>query len=174
MPDRGAAIEPFIPALRRYALALCRDPHMADDLVQDCLERALSSWSLRRPEGSLRSWLFAILHNSFIGERRKLARRGVHAGLDEDGAELPVPPGQESALRVHDVLDALDTLPVEQRAVLLLIGVEEVSYAEAAQILGVPLGTVMSRLSRGRERLRRVMSGERVAPHELAPIRRVK
>ena len=98
----------------------------------------------------------------------------MHAGLDEDGVELPVPPGQESALRVHDVLDALDALPVEQRAVLLLIGVEDVSYAEAAQILGVPLGTVMSRLSRGRERLRRTMSGERVASHELAPIRRVK
>jgi RNA polymerase sigma-70 factor (ECF subfamily) len=174
MPDRGALIEPLIPALRRYALALCRDPHLADDLVQDCLERALSNWTFRRPDGSVRSWLFAILHNGFISHYRKRANRSVHTSLYEHGAELPTPPGQDSALGVHDVLGALDTLPDDQRAVLLLIGIEDVSYAEAARILGVPLGTVMSRLSRGRERLRRAMDGERPASQGPMSLRRVK
>jgi RNA polymerase sigma-70 factor (ECF subfamily) len=174
MPDRGALLEPLIPALRRYALALCRDPHVADDLVQDCLERALSFWALRRPEGSLQSWLFAILHNCFISHHRRLANRSVHTGLDEHGAELPVPPGQDSALGMRDVLSALDALPDDQRAVLLLVGVEDISYADAARILGIPLGTVMSRLSRGRECLRRVMDGERGPSQRSISLRRVK
>lgn len=178
MPDRGALMEPLIPALRRYAWALCRDQHAADDLVQDCLERALSSWALRRPEGMLRSWLFAILHDGFISDRRRLARRGVHASLDDPGADLPVPAAQDRALGLQDVLAALDALPDEQRSVLLLVGVEELSYDEAARVLDIPVGTVMSRLSRGRERLRRVMAGEQRGEHSPAanpmPLRRVK
>lgn len=172
MPDRGDLIEPLIPALRRYAWALCRDQHDADELVQDCLERALSRWVLRRPDGSLRAWLFAILHNGFISDRRQMARRGTHVSLDHETAGPSVPAVQEGALAMHDILVALHTLPEEQRAVLLLVGVEDLSYEEAARVLGVPIGTVMSRLSRGRERLRRIMDGERA---EAAPaLRRVK
>lgn len=172
MPDRIDLIEPLIPALRRYAWALCRDQHAADDLVQDCLERALSRWLLRRPGGNLRSWLFAILHNGFVSSRRQAARRGAHMSLDERAPELGEPAVQESAMAVRDLLVALDTLPDEQRAVLLLVGIEDLTYDEAARVLDVPIGTVMSRLSRGRERLRRVMDGERAA---VAPVlRRVK
>ena len=121
MPDRIDLIEPLIPALRRYAWALCRDQHAADDLVQDCLERALSSWLLRRPGGDLRSWLFAILHNGFVSGRRQAARRGAHTGLDERASELGQPAAQESTVAMGDLLAALDTLPDEQRTVLLLV-----------------------------------------------------
>ena len=172
MPDRIALIEPLIPALRRYAWALCRDQHAADDLVQDCLERALSSWLLRRPGGNLRSWLFAILHNGFVSGRRQAARRGAPIGLDERASELGQPAAQESTVAMGDLLAALDALPDEQRAVLLLVGVEDLTYGEAARVLDVPIGTVMSRLSRGRERLRRVMDGER--PGVAPALRRVK
>lgn len=172
MPDRIDLIEPLIPALRRYAWVLCRDQHTADDLVQDCLERALSGWLLRRPDGNLRSWLFAILHNGFVSGRRQAARRGAHTSLDERAPEPGQPAAQESAVAMGDLLAALDTLPDEQRAVLLLVGVEDLTYGQAARVLDVPIGTVMSRLSRGRERLRRVMDGERPA---VAPVlRRVK
>lgn len=172
MPDRIDLIEPLIPALRRYAWALCRDQHAADDLVQDCLERALSRWLLRRPDGNLRSWLFAILHNGFVSGRRQAARRGAHTSLDERASELGQPAAQESTVAMGDLLAALDTLPDEQRAVLLLVGVEDLTYGEAARVLDVPIGTVMSRLSRGRERLRRVMDGER--PGVASVLRRVK
>lgn len=173
MPDRGAQVEPLLPALRRYAWALCRDENAADDLVQDCLERALSGWTQRRPDGVLRAWLFAILHNCFVSTRRRTARRGVHQSLDEHGADLPVQAAQDAAAGVRDVLAALDLLPDDQRAVLLLVGVEELTYDEAARVLDVPLGTVMSRLSRGRERLRRIMDGDRAAIAAVA-LRRVK
>ena len=148
MPDRAALIEPHIPALRRYAWALCRDGHEADDLVQDCLERALGAWHLRRFEGGVRAWLFTILHNSFLSDRRRAMRRGPHGPLteaDEPGQDAT----QEERLVVQNVVTALADLPDDQRAVLLI-------------------GTVMSRLSRGRERLRRAVDGERPA------LRRVK
>jgi RNA polymerase sigma-70 factor (ECF subfamily) len=167
--DIASQVEPHIPALRRYAWALLRDDQAADDLVQDCLERAVGRWHLRRRDGNLRAWLFAILHNLFISSRRTLARRGVHAPLDE----LVEPPhavgDPEQAAVSRDVLAALDTLPDDQRAVILLIAVEDLSYADAARTLGVPIGTVMSRLSRGRERLRRLVEDERPAA-----LRRVK
>ena len=165
-------LEGCVASLRRYARALLRDADGADDLVQDCLERALNRWLLRRPSGNLRSWLFAILHNGFVSGRRQAARRGIHTGLDERAFELEQPAVQESTVVMGDLLAALDTLPDEQRAVLLLVGVEDLTYDEAARVLDVPIGTVMSRLSRGRERLRRVMNGERPA---VAPVlRRVK
>jgi RNA polymerase sigma-70 factor (ECF subfamily) len=136
------------------------DREAADDLVQDTLERALSNWNLRRNQGNLRGWLYTILYNRFLSNQHRTRRRGPHDALTED-TELPGRDGgQHSALEHRDLLRAFAALPEEQRTVLLLVGVEDLSYQEAARVLGVPIGTVMSRLSRGRERLRRSMHGE--------------
>lgn len=170
MPDttRDAEIEAEIPGLRRYAFALVRDRDRADDLVQDCLIQALSRWSSRRGEGELRPWLFAILRNLFLSSCRRTQRRGATTALD--AAPLPgLPADQEDGLVARDALGALALLNEEQQSLLLLIGVEDLSYEEAARVLGVPKGTVMSRLSRARQRLRALM--ER-APTPL--LRRVK
>jgi RNA polymerase sigma factor (sigma-70 family) len=157
MDEIAALIEPNISALRRYAFALTRDGDLADDIVQDCLEHAVRKWHLRAPDGNLRAWLFAILHNVFISHMRGCSRRVSQIDL-EGAANTPCPNiTQEGHLAVRDALTGLDQLPAEQREVLLLVGVEELSYAEAAQVLGIPIGTVMSRLSRGREGLRRFM-----------------
>jgi RNA polymerase sigma-70 factor (ECF subfamily) len=161
MPDRAALIEEQIPGLRRFACALLRgNREGADDLVQDTLERALAHWHLRRNQGNLRGWLYTILYNRFLSDQHRVRRRGPHDALSEE-TELPgIDGGQHSVLEHRDLLRAFAALPEEQRAVLLLVGVEDLSYQEAARILGVPIGTVMSRLSRGRERLRRAVHGE--------------
>jgi len=160
MSDRAALIETHIPGLRRFACALLRgDADSADDLVQDTLERALSRWHLRRTEGSVRGWIYTILYNRFLTEQQRSRRRGPHDALTEE-TDLPgIDGGQDSALEHRDLLRAFSALPEEQRSVLLLVGVEDLSYEEAARVLGVPVGTVMSRLSRGRERLRHRMYG---------------
>jgi RNA polymerase sigma-70 factor (ECF subfamily) len=150
-----AEIAAHIPRLRRYARALAGDSHRADDLVQDTLERALTKFHLWRHGSDLRAWMFTIMHNVFINQLK--ARREL--ALDdavEDGLQSAP---QSDPLELRDLDTALRRLPVEQREVLLLVGLEQLSYAEASQALGVPVGTVMSRLSRGRERLRAVMSG---------------
>ena len=148
--DRRA--DPRVAPVRLRIVA--RRPGRADDLVQDALERALSHWNLRRNEGNLRGWLYTILYNRFLSDQHRVRRRGPHDPLSQE-TELPgIDGGQHSALEHRDVLRALAALPEEQRAVLLLVGVEDLSYQEAARVLGVPIGTVMSRLSRGRERLR--------------------
>ena len=136
------------------------DREGADDLVQDTLERALSHWHLRRSQGNLRGWLYTILYNRFLSDRHRVRRRATHDVLTEQ-TELPgIDGGQHSVLEHRDLLRAFAALPEEQRAVLLLVGVEDLSYQEAARVLGVPIGAVMSRLSRGRERLRRAIHGE--------------
>ena len=163
MRDKTSLIEAHIPGLRRFACALLRgDRDGADDLVQDCLERAVSRWHLRRAEGDLRGWLYTILYNRFLSDKHRQGRRGVHDALLEVAeAELPgVDGGQDWALEHRDMLRAFASLPEEQRSVVLLIGVEDLSYEQAARVLGVPIGTVMSRLSRGRERLRHYMNGD--------------
>ena len=153
MDALAAAIEPLIPGLRRYALAWTRDAAAADDLVQDCLERAVAGWWRRRGD-NVRPWLYAILHNLLVDHGRRQKRRGGMVPIEDvDEAMIGVAPAQEAGLNHGDVLRALDALPVEQRAVLLLVSVEDLSYAEAAAVLGVPIGTVMSRISRGRGRL---------------------
>jgi RNA polymerase sigma factor (sigma-70 family) len=156
MADPDALLEPLIPALRRYAYALLRNHAAADDLVQDTLERALSHWTSRRPDGELRAWLFSILRNLHIDAYRQARRRGAEVEIDEDD-HRETATRQETALEARDVLAALDQLPEEQKSLLLLIGVEDFSYEEAARIVGVPIGTVMSRLSRARQRLRSIV-----------------
>lgn len=158
MDARQDLIE-HLPRLRRYARALTRDAHRADDLVQDTLERALAKLDLWRPGSDLRAWLFTLMHNLFINQVRQASPD--NAALEE-AQDLPVGGGQMEAMAVRDIHAALTRLPVEQREVILLVGLEQFVYAEAARILGVPLGTVMSRLSRGRERLRQLLADEPV------------
>ena len=162
MPDRAALIEAQIPGLRRFACTLLRgDREAADDLVQDTLERALSHWNLRRNQANLKGWLYTILYHRFLSNKDRIRRRGPHAALTQETALPGIDGGQHSVLEHRDLVRAFAALPAEQRAVLLLVGVEDISYQEAANVLGVPIGTVMSRLSRGRERLRRAIHGER-------------
>jgi RNA polymerase sigma-70 factor (ECF subfamily) len=151
----SAAIAEHIPRLRRYARALAGDSHRADDLVQDTLERALTKFHLWRHGSDLRAWMFSIMHNVFINQLR--ARREL--ALDEATEAALESAPQSDPLQLRDLEAALQRLPAEQREALLLVGLEQLSYAEASQALGVPIGTVMSRLSRGRERLRVLMSG---------------
>ncbi|MBI3431294.1 MAG: sigma-70 family RNA polymerase sigma factor [Hydrogenophilales bacterium] len=146
-----------LPRLRRYARALTGDAARADDLVQDTLERALAKLDLWQPGSDLRAWLFTLMHNLFVNQLR--ARRPQDTALDE-ALEIPVSGGQMEALAARDLHAALARLPDEQRAVILLVGLEQFSYAEAAQVLGVPAGTVMSRLARARERMRQMLAGE--------------
>jgi RNA polymerase sigma factor (sigma-70 family) len=156
MNDMSTLLEQQIPALRRYALGLSRDHHTADDLVQDCLERAISRWFLRRQDGDLRAWLFTILRNIYISSRRSQTRRGVSVTI-EDVIAADGCPDPEARLGARDILAALDQLPEEQKSILLLVGVEDFSYDEAARMLNIPIGTVMSRLSRARQRLRTIL-----------------
>ena len=154
--ERPALIEQ-IPGLRRYARALTGNAWAADDLVQDTLERALTKLDLWRPDSDLRAWLFTLMHNLFVNQLR--TRRPQDTALDE-APEIPVSGGQMEALAARDIHAALARLPEEQREAILLVGLEQFSYAEAAQVLGVPVGTVMSRLARARERMRQMLAGE--------------
>jgi RNA polymerase sigma factor (sigma-70 family) len=147
-----------VAGLRRYAFALLGSRQEAEDLVQETLARAIAAAGSFRQTGSLRAWLFSIMHNAFISGVR--GRRPLERELDEIRPEMAHPPPQVARLEVRDVLAALQQLPEAQREALILIAVEEFSYEEAARVLGIPLGTLTSRLARGRETLRRVMSGE--------------
>ena len=156
MRTRPDLIE-HLPRLRRYARALTGDVTRADDLVQDTLERALAKLDLWQPGSDLRAWLFTLMHNLFVNQIR--VRRPQETVM-EDALDEPVSGGQLEALAARDIHAALARLPEEQREVLLLVGLEQFGYAEAAQVLGVPTGTVMSRLSRARERMRQMLAGE--------------
>lgn len=148
-------IEACIPALRRYALALLRNRQDADDLVHDCLVRALDRLHTRRDDGDLRAWLFTIMHNLFVTQRRRWSARPDAAAQDALADAVPVRAEQENSLLFKELVNALYQLPQDQQQVILLVAVEDLSYAEVARVLGIPIGTVMSRLSRARERLRR-------------------
>jgi RNA polymerase sigma-70 factor (ECF subfamily) len=150
-----AEIAAHIPRLRRYARALAGDSHRADDLVQDTLERALTKFHLWRHGSDLRAWMFTIMHNVFINQLKARRELALDDAVENGLQSAP----QSDPLELRDLDTALRRLPVEQREVLLLVGLEQLSYAEASQALDVPVGTVMSRLSRGRERLRDLMSG---------------
>lgn len=147
-----------IPRLRRYARALTGDRGRADDLVQDTLERALVKFHLWRPGSDLRAWMFTIMHNVYINQIRASSAAVVSA-LDDEAVQPAIRATQSDRLEVMDLQVALLTLPEEQRDVLLLVGLEQMTYEEAAGVLNVPIGTVMSRLSRARERLRLLLKG---------------
>lgn len=151
-----------IPRLRRYARALTGDGTRAEDLVQDTLERALSRWILWRP-GNLRAWLFTIMHNIFVNQLRGAAPLDYRP--DELVPELPVRAEQEDGLGLRDLDKALQLLSVGQRETLLLVALEELSYEEAAKVLSVPVGTIMSRLFRARERLHIALQGQNSLTH---------
>lgn len=148
-------VEDHLPGLRRYARVLTGDPWAADDLVQDTLERACRKWLLWRSGTDLRAWLFTVMHNVYLNQRRGAASLRV-VNLDDVQADLPPAPAHNPDTLL-DLERCLQRLPPEQRAVLLLVTVEDMGYAEVAQVLKVPLGTVMSRLSRARSRMREGM-----------------
>jgi len=152
-------IEPHIGSLRRYARALVRDADRADDLVHDCVERALSRWHLWRGEGNLRAWLFTILHNVHVNNVRRDMSAGRPVQMPDGIEPRATPASQDDRLMLNELAAAMTRLPDEQRQTVLLVGLEGFSYREVARITGVPIGTVMSRLSRGRERLRELIAG---------------
>jgi len=157
MDAADADLLDWVPRLRRYARALAGNRDDADDLVQDTLERAWSRASLWRGVADMRGWLFSIMHNLHVDALRR--GRLATVPLSEDTPEGIAPPPQAERLAVLDLQAALDRLPLEQREVLLLVALEDMAYADIARTLGIPLGTVMSRLSRGRERLRALLDG---------------
>jgi RNA polymerase sigma-70 factor, ECF subfamily len=154
--DTHRDIEVEIPRLRRYARALTRDAVTADDLVQDCLTRALGKLHLWQDGSDLRAWLFTILHNQYVNHVRRAVREGAAVGFNESEPLLSRPPQQGKRLELRDLERAIAKLPEEQRSVVLLVGLEGMRYEEVAAVLGVPVGTIRSRLSRGREALRRL------------------
>lgn len=167
MPSQDAIVAE-IPRLRRYARALAGDAVRADDLVQDTLERALLRFALWRP-GNLRAWLFSIMHNVFVNQM-KAVQPLVFPG-DEAMPDQPARAAQADSLELRDLSRALLKIPADQREVLLLIGLESLSYEEAAKVLGVPAGTVMSRLSRGRVRLQALLAGAELPERQLKVIK---
>ncbi|BCH25882.1 DNA-directed RNA polymerase sigma-70 factor [Mesorhizobium sp. L-8-10] len=145
-----------IPRLRRYARALLRDREAADDLVQDCLERALTRLENWRTGESPRRWLFTIMHHLFVDQTRKVRRRGETMPIEAaDG--MVTPATQVENLASREILEALQAISPERRAALVMVTIEGFSYAEAADMLGIPAGTLMSRISRGRDDLRELL-----------------
>lgn len=157
MTDTLREIEAEIPRLRRYARALTRDVATADDLVQDCLARALGKLHLWQRGTDLRAWLFTILHNQYVNYVRRAVREGAVVGLSDNEPLLTRAAPQGQRLELRDLERALAKLPEEQRSAILLVGLEGMRYEEVAAVLDVPVGTIRSRLSRGREALRRLM-----------------
>jgi RNA polymerase sigma-70 factor (ECF subfamily) len=157
--DVARELPRHLPALRRYARALTGDVTAADDLVQDCCERALSRAHLWQRPGNMRAWLFTIMHNLNANNRRRAAVRPRLAAMD--GIPEPSwPAGQLERLAANQTLAAMGRLSADHREVLILVAIEGMPYAEAAEVLGVPAGTVMSRLSRARDHLRQLTGEE--------------
>ena len=165
-------IEALIPRLRRFARALTGSREAADDLTQDTLERAWVKRELWQAGTNLRAWLFAVMHGVFVNSLRRARPTGSLDGLEHAGRERADDGASaETATALREMRTALLHLPEEQRQVVLLVGLEQFSYAEAAEVLAVPIGTVMSRLARGRERLRQLLEEGTPDRHGL---RRVK
>jgi RNA polymerase sigma-70 factor (ECF subfamily) len=144
-----------LPRLNRYAISLTGDPDAADDLVQDCLERAISRFDQFRPGTDLRSWLFTIMHNIFCDDFRRRNRRGTAVSLDNCARELSHPAPQPMTLELQEVDNGFRSLSRRQQQLLLMVAVDGKSHAEVAEHFGVAVGTVKSRLSRARTKLRR-------------------
>ena len=155
--EEGKRLVELIPRLRRYARALVGDRATADDLVQDTLERAWAKLHLYRRGTDLRAWLFTVMHNVHVNRVRSARPTDT---LDDEMPELAQRPTQPDALLVRDLDRSIARLPADQRAVLLLVTLEDMSYEEVARTLGIPIGTVMSRLSRARDKLRGMLLGQ--------------
>ena len=159
MNDFAPLLEEQIPRLRRYARALTHDVTRADDLVQSCLVRAITKQHLWERGTNLRAWLFTILHNQHVNDVRHSVREGNTVELDE-APQLTVQGNAIVSLELRDLESAIGKLPPEQRQVILLVGLEGMAYEDVATVLDIPVGTVRSRLSRGRDQLRRLMGVE--------------
>ncbi len=169
MNDFARLLEVEIPRLRRYARALTRDGSRADDLVQSCLVRAVAKQHLWQPGTDLRAWLFTILHNQHVNDIRRSVREGITVPVEDMAPVLTSPSNAGASLQLRDLERAIARLPEEQRQVILLVGLEGMRYEEVAKILGIPIGTVRSRLSRGRDMLRELMDmkdNTQVAAHK--------
>jgi RNA polymerase sigma-70 factor (ECF subfamily) len=166
MNDFGRLLEKEIPRLRRYARALTRDVSRADDLVQDTLVRAIAKQDFWQRDTSLRAWLFTLMHNQNINGVRRSVREGIAVEFDDKWPSLTAATDPTGRLSLRDLDRALARISEEQRRVILLIGLEGTSYEEAATILDVPVGTIRSRVFRGRESLRKLM--DRIPESEAA------
>ncbi len=157
MADFARLLETEIPRLRRYARALTRDASRADDLVQNCLFRAVANQHLFQVGTDLPAWLLTILHNQHVDAVRRSVREGVTVQLEDVAPVISIASGVDASLQLRDLERAMAHLPEGWRQVILLIGLEGMGYEEVAKIIGIPLGTVRSRLSRGRNVLRELM-----------------
>lgn len=160
MHDVDDQLRELLPRLRRFAASLTRDPSSADDLVQASLEKALSSWDRKRPEGDLRAWLFSILYRQFLDTQRRARRYSRMLAFFTGSQYGQHTPSAERTIVAQTTLQAFESLSAEQRALLLAVSVEGLSYREVAHMLDVPIGTVMSRLSRARQALRLLSEGK--------------
>jgi RNA polymerase sigma factor (sigma-70 family) len=161
MQEASAQLLSCLPSLRRYARALVGDRNGADDLVQDTLERGWRKLNTRQRSGDMRAWLFTIMHNLHVDQYRKPA---IATEEMNDDTPFPAAPGDHTqGLQLRDMDKALATLPFEQREILLLVALEQMPYEQVAATLDIPIGTVMSRLSRARERLRLALDGKAAA-----------
>jgi RNA polymerase sigma-70 factor (ECF subfamily) len=156
MPDFLDEMTKSVPALRRYANALTHNRDTADDLVQDCLERAIRKQALWRADGPLRPWLYRVLINVWRNNLRSRSRRPAQVPIDDVADQLFVPAAQTGRVALAEMARAIEKLSAEHREALLLVVVEGLSYAEAAQVLEIPVGTLMSRLGRARSSLARM------------------
>jgi len=160
MSDFCCLLEAQIPPLRRYARALLRDASRADDLIQDTLVRALAKQHLWQEGSNLRAWLFTLMHNLHVNVVRQAVREGTMVDVDDVSATLVAISDPTASRQLSELEEAIARLPIEQREVVLLVGLEGLRYDEAAEILRVPVGTVRSRLSRARETHRRLFERE--------------
>lgn len=172
MSGFAADVEAVIPRLRRYARALTASREAADDLVQDTLERVWAKRALWQPGTDLRAWMFTLMHNVHVNSLKSARRRPETSSIAEEDAPAAAAASPETGIVLGELRAALAVLPDEQREVVLLVGLEQLTYAEVAGVLGIPVGTVMSRLARGRERLRMVLEGG--GSQGRAALRRVK
>lgn len=164
MNDVDDQLREVLPRMRRFAVSLTRDYSSADDLVQSSLEKALSAWDSKRPDGDLRAWLFSILYRQFLDAHRRSRRYSRMLELFTGNSHDPHTPSAERTIVAQTTLQAFESLSAEQRALLLAVSVEGLSYKEVALMLDVPIGTVMSRLSRARQALRLLSEGEITTP----------
>jgi RNA polymerase sigma-70 factor, ECF subfamily len=174
MSDFNRRLEREIPRLRRYARALTRNMVLADDLVQETLMRAVHKQHLWELGTDLRAWLFTIMHNQYVNQVKRIMRDSAIIELNECAQRLVATTDPTASRQLRELERALGELPEEQREVILLVGLEGISCDQAAAILNVPVGTIGSRLSRGREALRKLLGGEerrptRAAEHHLEP-----